>query len=74
MDVPPRFAIIDKRETKNLKTVTISGYKKNDCINSLILSIKKCYIQKSCFWCGELLASGHLYILLNKYIYKIFLL
>lgn len=60
MDVPVNYSIIDKRQPKDLTTVTFTGYKKVDVIRVFEEAIKNNKIENACNWLIELHISGKL--------------
>ena len=57
--VSNEFMINDVRDTSEFKTTTFSGYKKTDVKKQLLDTLYKSKIENSCYWCAELLCSGH---------------
>lgn len=66
MDVLPEFAIVNKREISTYKIESNSGYKKQNVITSLNMSLKNGFVQKGCYWGAEMLSSNMLEIFLQK--------
>lgn len=66
MDVLPEFAIVNKRDVSTYKIESNSGYKKQNVITSLMMSLKDGYVQKSCYWSAEMLSSNMIDIFLQK--------
>lgn len=58
VDTP--FFINDERTSKDLKTFTLSGYKRTDVKKKLKENIYKVNIEESCYWSAELLCAGHI--------------
>ena len=69
MDVLPEFAIVNKREISTYKIESNSGYKKQNVITSLNMSLKNGFVQKGCYWGAEMLSSNMLeiFFLIPKY-------
>jgi hypothetical protein len=51
--------IDDYRSMKEFNKITFSGYKIIDVVKKMLDSIVKSKIENSCYWCAELLCSGH---------------
>tara|TARA_Y100000816_G_C26103744_1_gene585758 strand:- start:1612 stop:2718 length:1107 start_codon:yes stop_codon:yes gene_type:complete len=51
--------IEDERTLSDFKGKTFSGFKTLDVIKSLMKNIQKEEIEGSCYWCAELICSGH---------------
>lgn len=58
MDVPEPYLILDDRIKKNFNVITISNYKKNDVIKSLITAFDNIKVEEACVWAVELHSSG----------------
>lgn len=63
MDVPEQYLILDDRIKKNFNVITISNYKKNDVIKSLITAFDNIKVEEACVWAVELHSSGQQEIL-----------
>jgi hypothetical protein len=63
MDVPEPYLILDDRIKKNFNVITISNYKKNDVIKSLITAFDNIKVEEACVWAVELHSSGQQEIL-----------
>ena len=57
--VESTYYINDERSIKDLKTLTLSGYKRTDVKKKLTENIYKVNIEESCYWSAELLCAGH---------------
>jgi hypothetical protein len=51
--------IQDSRTTKDLKGITFSGYKILAVVKKMIISMLDEKIEEACYWCAELVCSGH---------------
>ena len=51
--------INDIRTATNFKGYSFSNFKKTEVRNQLIENIKKGKIEPACYWCAELICSGH---------------
>lgn len=51
--------ISDKRDIKQFKTISFSGYKKTEVKKELLNNLKNGQIEQSCYWCAELICAGH---------------
>ncbi len=58
MDVPLPYCIIDARKPSELKTYTISHYKRVDVIKDFHNSIIEGNLERACLWTAELHSSG----------------
>lgn len=61
--------IDDKREIKEFKTMSFSGYKRTEVKKELISSLTNGKLEPSCYWSAELICSGHYSDLWNIIIY-----
>ena len=52
--------INDKRTNNDFRNSTFSNYKKNTTKKELIKTLYESKIEDSCYWCAELICSGHL--------------
>lgn len=63
--------INDIRSNKELSSITFSNYKKTEVVKSFMKSLIYSKIEASCYWCAELICSGHVTdvwsILINFY-------
>ena len=71
-----KFKIDDKRTQKDFKNITFSKFKKSDVKKQLIDTVKNNKIEEACYWCAELICSGHfvdlwetIFLLLGKHIH-----
>ncbi|MBF76235.1 hypothetical protein CMK20_18900 [Candidatus Poribacteria bacterium] len=60
--------INDTRDHTSFKTITFSGFKKNQVINAVFKSIESKKIEQACHWTTECILSGYSDILLEKII------
>jgi hypothetical protein len=74
--IPENCLIKDTRTIQDLKTMTLSNYRKTDVKNALIDSMLREKIEHACHWSAELICSGHLtelwdmiLLFFSKYIY-----
>ena len=51
--------IQDSRTVKELKGITFSGYKILAVVKKMIVSMLDEKIEEACYWCAELICSGH---------------
>jgi len=51
--------INDIRESSEFKGISFSGYKKTEARNQMLENIQKGKIEPACYWCAELVCSGH---------------
>lgn len=58
--------IEDSRDQSSFKTITFSGYKKNQVFTALFKSIKSKNVETSCNWLIELIISGYIKELWEK--------
>ena len=58
MNVPLPYLLLDDRKKKNFNIITISNYKKNDVVKSLIIALDNKKIEEACVWAVELHCSG----------------
>lgn len=58
-EVEQSIFLSDGREAKEFRLISFSGYKKNDAKKMLFQSINKGNIEPACYWCAELISSGH---------------
>jgi len=58
MDVPLPFCIVDDRKPSELKTMTISRYKRTEVIKALHKAMLEGNLERACLWTAELHASG----------------
>tara|TARA_Y100000389_G_scaffold160545_1_gene162732 strand:+ start:675 stop:1733 length:1059 start_codon:yes stop_codon:yes gene_type:complete len=63
--------INDIRTTSEFKGISFSGYKKTEVKKQFIENLNKMKIENSCYWCAELICSGH-FIDLWEYIIMYF--
>jgi hypothetical protein len=63
-----QYKIIDTRPIESFKTISFSGYKKSDVINSVLKSIETKKIESACHWCCECILSGYTLLLWDKLI------
>jgi hypothetical protein len=68
--------INDIRNHGEFKSMTFSGFKKTEVKKQILLSISQGKVEPSCYWCAELICSGHftdlweiLLYYLSKYIH-----
>ena len=73
--IPSNYLINDDREIKDFKDKTFSDYKKKEVLSIFEKSILQDCLENSCYWCLELLISGHiqdiwntLFIIYFKYV------
>lgn len=59
-DIPLKFCIHDCRLPSQLKSCTLTGYKKTDVVNALQKSIENSKIEEACRWLVELHISGYI--------------
>lgn len=55
----PEFEINDVREQKDFSTTTLSEFKKSEVKKEFLKSLRDSLLEPSCFWCAELICSGH---------------
>ena len=74
-NIPNNYLINDDREIKDFKDKTFSDYKKKEVLLIFEKSILQDSLENSCYWCLELLISGHiqdiwitLFIIYFKYV------
>lgn len=58
MDVPVLYLLLDDRGKKSFNSITISSYKKNEVVKSLIAALDENKIEEACVWAVELHCSG----------------
>lgn len=58
MDVPAPYLLLDDRKRKNFNLITISSYKRNDVVKSLITALDENKVEEACVWAVELHCSG----------------
>ena len=58
MDIPSDYCIFDTRTLKDLKGITISGYKRQDVLNIFQNSIINYKLEDAITWCVELHTTG----------------
>jgi hypothetical protein len=51
--------INDIRQSSQFKGVTFSGFKKTEVRDQLIDNLKKGIVEPACYWCAEMVCSGH---------------
>ena len=52
--------INDKRDIKEFRFISFSGFKKGEVLKQYSNSILQNNVESSCYWCAELLCSGHI--------------
>ena len=57
--IPNNFLINDDRDEKKFKDTTFCNYKKREVLATFEKSILQDNLENSCYWCLELLISGH---------------
>jgi len=67
MDIPDTYKILDNRIAKNFKTTTISNFLKKDVLSAFQKSLMTGKIEDACNWALELLCSGHLNNVYDKF-------
>lgn len=58
MDVPAPYLLLDDRKRKSFNSITISNYKRNEVVKSLISALDDNKIEEACVWAVELHCSG----------------
>lgn len=51
--------INDIRGEKEFKGITFSGFKKTDVLKEFLKSVNDSKLESACYWCAELVCSGH---------------
>ena len=51
--------INDKRDMKEFKKISFSGFKRTDVTKELLKSFLNSKIEQACYWSSELVCSGH---------------
>jgi hypothetical protein len=57
--IPINAEISDIRTSSEFKGISFSNFKKTEVKNQLIENIKRGKIEPACYWCAELVCSGH---------------
>ena len=64
-NIPKQFCVHDCRLSSQLKSLTLTGYKKSDVNNALQKAIENSKIEEACRWLVELHISGYIKNIIN---------
>lgn len=68
MDVPTPYLLLDDRKRKNFNSITISSYKRNDVVKSLVAALDDKKVEEACVWAVELHCSGQQELLWKQFL------
>lgn len=69
MEIPSAYQIIDYRKPDSFKKQTFGNYQKSDVLNAFQKSIINMGIDEACHWLVELLVSGHIEEIWQKFFF-----